>query len=349
MSQEELVTVFIPMYNAKQYIKQSLDSIINQSYKNLDILIIDDGSTDGSKEVVKQYNDKRIRLICNEKNMGIPYTRNIGIKEAKGSFIALMDADDISNKNRIKKQVDFLKKNKDIDVVSSNVQYFSSQKIKNFINMIKVFNKKCYDHNQVSINLLFKNPIANPAAMIRSNSLIDFNLSYDKNCFVAQDYKLWSDISKVGKIYIMKETLLKYRYGHINITKKSTTEKFEQRKQILNSIKDSLLDFYEFNLSKEDKLLFNCFFGEEDVVNLSYEDLLRMNAILNSIVNVNKNKKIFDSKLLEDVMNENMFNSILSSTLNLKDKIEFYKKLKVNTSTLVDIKRINYLILRNYI
>ena len=103
-----LVTVFIPVYNCEKYIKESLESIINQTYENLDILIIDDGSTDNTVNLIKQYKDTRIRLLRNDKNRGIPYTRSRGLEECRGEYLALMDADDISLSERIKKQVNFL-------------------------------------------------------------------------------------------------------------------------------------------------------------------------------------------------------------------------------------------------
>src|SRR5690606_28917246 len=112
---EPLVTVFMPVYNSEQYIREALESILNQTYQNLDILLVDDGSTDRSVEIIKSYQDTRIRLIQNEKNMGIPYTRNVGLKEAKGKYIAIMDSDDIAVSNRIERQIQYLETNPHID------------------------------------------------------------------------------------------------------------------------------------------------------------------------------------------------------------------------------------------
>src|SRR5690554_3918162 len=114
-----LVTVFIPVYNCENFIDECLKSILNQTYKNIEVLLVDDGSTDNSVEKIKKYSDPRIRLIQNERNMGIPYTRNVGLKEAKGKYIAIMDSDDISMPIRIEKQVAYLEQHPEIDAVSS--------------------------------------------------------------------------------------------------------------------------------------------------------------------------------------------------------------------------------------
>src|SRR5690625_1414914 len=86
-----LVTVFMPVFNAERYISEALESIFNQTYGNLEILLVDDGSTDDSVNIINSYKDTRIRLIQNVRNRGIPYTRNIGLKEAKGKYIVIMD------------------------------------------------------------------------------------------------------------------------------------------------------------------------------------------------------------------------------------------------------------------
>ena len=102
------ITVFMPVYNSERYLKEAIDSILNQSYKNFELLIINDGSTDSSIDIIKSYNDSRIKLINNDCNKGLPYTRNLGLKLAKGDYIAIMDSDDISYIHRLKKQIEFL-------------------------------------------------------------------------------------------------------------------------------------------------------------------------------------------------------------------------------------------------
>ena len=104
------LTVLMPVYNAEKYLKPALESILNQTYKDFEFLIIDDGSTDKSLEIIKSYNDSRIRLIGHEQNQKLIATLNEGIKLAQGEYIARMDADDISAPERLQKQMEFLEK-----------------------------------------------------------------------------------------------------------------------------------------------------------------------------------------------------------------------------------------------
>src|SRR5699024_5828808 len=107
------------VYNAEKYIKESLESILDQTYLNLEILLVDDGSTDRTVELIESYNDPRINLNKNNKNRGIPYTRNIGLSQAKGKYLAVMDSDDISYETRIEKQVCFLEYHTNVDALGT--------------------------------------------------------------------------------------------------------------------------------------------------------------------------------------------------------------------------------------
>lgn len=115
-----MVTVFIPCYNAGRFISETIDSILVQTYQDFEILIIDDGSTDNSSEILNQYaeKDERIRILKNKRNRGIGYTRNRGVREARGKYLAIMDADDISVPSRLEKEVQYLEKHQSVEAVS---------------------------------------------------------------------------------------------------------------------------------------------------------------------------------------------------------------------------------------
>jgi len=105
-----LVTVLMPVYNAERFLSEAMDSILNQTLINFEFLIIDDGSHDSSLKIIRSYDDPRIRLVQNEKNLGISATLNKGINLASADLIARMDADDISYPERLQKQYDYLKR-----------------------------------------------------------------------------------------------------------------------------------------------------------------------------------------------------------------------------------------------
>lgn len=329
MNKDQLVTVFIPMYNSENYIKETLESIIKQTYTNLEILIIDDGSTDKSVEIVRTFNDSRIKLLLNESNKGIPYTRNRGLKNAKGKYIALMDADDIAIKTRIESQVKYLDNHKDVDVVASNIQYICNNWIKNLIYKVNTYFKKGLSDKQVKMMMIFKSPIANPSAMIRKKTITDLNLVYDENCFIAQDYSFWVEmIIKDCKLIVLKNVLLKYRTDHMNITKLSSLNKKNMRKNIVFSIKNRILSHFGVNISEDEKYLFFEFFGEESIEKISRNDIKNIKEIIEKI-------KLFsdelDKEIFESILRERVRASLSRSKLSLKEKLNYYKEIVENS------------------
>lgn len=317
-----LVTVFIPVYNCEKYIEESLESIINQTYENLDILIIDDGSTDNTVNLIQQYKDKRIRLLRNDRNRGIPYTRSRGLEECKGKYLALMDADDISLPERIKKQVNFLEENKDIDAIGAYYQKFGG-KINRIVN-------KPSNSEEIRCGLIFANQIGNPTSMIRVSSIKKHNILYNKNYFVVQDYDFWVQLSKVGKIDVLKEVLLKYRTGHSNISKKSRQEKHKERRYIMDQIHNDILDFYGFKLNDEEKSIFNNFFDDNPQLILQDYELKKLDIILKKIINHNKQVGLFNEKIFIDVIKRYTLGRIIDQPGSIKDKIKIYNALMTN-------------------
>ena len=110
------VTVLMPVYNCEKYLRESIESILNQTFKDFEFLIINDGSSDKSAEIVESYNDNRINFVQNEKNIGLAASLNRGLDIAKGEYIARMDADDISLPERLEKQVRFMETNPQIGI-----------------------------------------------------------------------------------------------------------------------------------------------------------------------------------------------------------------------------------------
>ena len=116
------VTVIMPLYNAKKYVREAMDCILNQTFKDFEFLIIDDCPTDGTLDIVNQIQDNRIRIIHNGKNQGIAYSRNRGLAEAKGEYIALMDDDDLTPLDRLEREVSFLDDYPEIGVIGGNIE-----------------------------------------------------------------------------------------------------------------------------------------------------------------------------------------------------------------------------------
>lgn len=209
---DPLVTVLMSVYNGEKYLSEAIESILNQTYKNFEFLIIDDGSTDSSKKIVKSYNDSRIKLIENEENIGLTRSLNKGIELSKGKYIARMDADDISFPERLEKQVDFMENHEDVAVCGSCAGIINEKDIEysSFINP--------ETSAEIKVALFFFNPIAHPTVMIRKDVLNEIG-SYDPYFEKTQDYDLWYRIYLAGHdFYNFQEKLLIYRNHKTNIT-----------------------------------------------------------------------------------------------------------------------------------
>jgi glycosyltransferase involved in cell wall biosynthesis len=196
------VTVLMPIYNGSEFLGEAIESILNQTYSDFEFLIIDDGSTDQSIDLIKTYDDPRIRLIMNKKNIGQSATLNKGLDLARGEYIARMDQDDISIPERIKKQLKFMENNSDVDVCGSWLQLFGKY---NGINQLPI------DSEKIKVNLLTNQNLAHPTVMIRKSTLVKYDFNYNPNYSIAQDYDLWIRMSEYCTFFNIPEPLVKYR------------------------------------------------------------------------------------------------------------------------------------------
>jgi len=200
---ESLVTVLLPVYNGEQYLKLAIDSILNQTYKNIDLLLIDDGSTDGTIEIIKSYADPRIRLVRNEHNLGLTATFNKGIDLAIGKYVARMDADDIAINTRIEKQVNFLEGHKEVTMVDCVMEVIDKDG-----NSLKKYNSDIISEKEIRRSLPYNNHLGHSSIMIRAN--IYKKYKYRKTD--AEDYDLWLRLANDNHvIHKIDEPLLKYR------------------------------------------------------------------------------------------------------------------------------------------
>jgi len=203
------VSVLIPAYNASAFIEKAIDSILNQSFKDFELIVVDDGSTDNTADLVLSYNDNRIRLVKNDKNSGLTFSRNRLINEAAGKYIAWLDADDIAHKERLKIQYEFLEKNGDYILTSSWAK--TIDKNGDIIQSNYIF----IDDKYLKSSLLFNNYFVVSSVMVRNNKDV---LLCDVTYTPAEDYELWVRLSKLGKLNIYNKFLVYYRVHDKNLT-----------------------------------------------------------------------------------------------------------------------------------
>lgn len=214
LSSKPKVSVIMSVYNDEQYLSEAIDSILNQTYSKFEFIIINDGSTDSSSEILDEYKRKDSRVIViNQKNVGLTKSLNKAIKLSTGDYIARMDSDDISHRDRLQKQVDFLMANVDYALVGTNVI-----KIDEHGKHLEV-NKTKYHHNDICDTFKNRNCIAHGSVMINKELLGDL-LKYDETFLYAQDFRLWAKIAKRFKIANLKEPLYMLRLHKESLSKK---------------------------------------------------------------------------------------------------------------------------------
>lgn len=200
MSQNPLISVVLPVYNCALYIEDGINSILNQTIQNFEIIIIDDYSADDTVKIIQSIDDSRIKLILKEENKGLIHSLNIGLKEAKGKYIARMDGDDISLPDRFQKQLEILENNSDIKVCGCWLQRFG--------NSVEIIKHKEF-HDEIAARLLLSCSMSMGAVMFNRENFSKF--SFDENKKHVEDYDFWARTAWSGKFYNIQEVLYYYR------------------------------------------------------------------------------------------------------------------------------------------
>ncbi len=210
MSQKDIkqnpsVSVVMPVLNGEKYLSSSIKSVLEQTFRDFELIIINDGSTDKTEQIIKSFNDPRIIYIKNDGNKGLAISFNIGINASNGKFIARMDADDICEKARFEKQLNFLESNPSVGIVGSSVIMIDEEGKK-----IKVL-KREISHINIKWSSLFSTPMFHPSVMGKTE--IFKNNLYDEDFKNSEDYELWSRLLFSTNIIFanIKEPLLRYR------------------------------------------------------------------------------------------------------------------------------------------
>ncbi len=261
-----LISVLMPVYNCSKYIYNSTISILNQTFSDFELIIIDDCSTDNTVDILKKFNDERIVLIVKQKNTGITNSLNYALDIAKGKYLARMDGDDISNIDRLEKQYKFMEGHPDVvlcgggyEVIKSNYEHAQQGDIfvqkapaatldvltRSWIRIfwgkgnirIKTF-KPYLLHGELLFDLATHCSFAHPTVMIKSEVLKINKVKYNPKFEFAEDYEMWTKLSEYGKLANIPDILIKYRRHEYQTTNTRSFEQKEISKEIaLNHIK----------------------------------------------------------------------------------------------------------------
>lgn len=213
MQSMSMVSVVMPVYNAALYLEAAINSVLEQTFRDFEFIIINDGSTDGSVDILDRFQkqDKRIRVCHHLSNLGVIAALNAGCKLAGGKYIARMDADDISLTERFSKQVDFMDNNPDVGVCGTWMRLFGERN-EEWRMPVEAESVRC--------KLLFFSPLMHPTVMMRKSLMDKHNLYYREGFDHAEDYDLWERFSHYCPIMNIPEVLLLYRIHANQVTQR---------------------------------------------------------------------------------------------------------------------------------
>ncbi|MBR1789908.1 MAG: glycosyltransferase [Bacteroidaceae bacterium] len=227
------ISVMLCAYNAAQYIGEAIQSVLQQTYNDFELIVVDDGSTDDTLSIIESFRDERIRIIRGQHNY--IHSLNLGLRKCRGKYIARMDADDKMMPERLEKQFAIMEKHPDISVCFSWAMAFGSQ-----VGRVGYNAKEWVDN--AFFWLLTGNFLIHPTAMIRKSFLQEHKLHY-KNYPYAEDYKLWVDVSRIGGIfYVIPTPLLMYRISNTQVSEMYHEEQHATTLLIKQEIVEELLN-----------------------------------------------------------------------------------------------------------
>jgi len=317
-----LISVVMSVYNGELYLDEAIQSILTQTYSKFEFIIIDDGSTDNSLEIIKKYKkeDSRIVLISRE-NRGLIYSLNEGIFLAKGKYIARMDADDISTHNRFKEQCTFMEEHKEVGVCGSFVElFYENNNTKHWTFPTK--------NDELKTRLLFSVPVAHPSVLIRKSIIDKYSLVYEEEYKNAEDYAFWLEFSNYTKFANINQVLLKYRYLEVSVSRQADKSKNDVRYNTIKSIFTKVLKKLEIQNTEEENRLHFIIASNERMAqnNVNIEGL---HIYITKILEANKKIEYFNQKYL-------------LKFLTKKFLIVSYYQLLKNKSILLDIGQSKY-------
>lgn len=203
------VSVVLPAYNASTTISAAVYSVLNQTFKNFELIIIDDGSSDNTADMIRAIEDKRIRYHRNSTNLGLICSLNIGVEMALGRYIARMDADDIMNPNKLQIQYDYMRVNQNTDLCGNFTTLFTDSGYCGFVS-------HGISYDSIKAELIFNSPIAHPSLFIKSEILK--NNKYNEDYKYCEDYELLSRIIPTHESHNVPDFLLEYRLSEKSLT-----------------------------------------------------------------------------------------------------------------------------------
>ena len=239
------ISIILPVYNGEQYITAAIKSVLEQSYPNFKLIVIDDGSTDNTLDIIRSFSDERICCVQNQRNLGLIKSLNKGLELADGKYIARMDADDIMHKDRLMLQYQFMEAHKEIDICGGFITMFDKSK------KFGLVTHGC-SNSRIRAELLFNSPIFHPTYFCKTEILKKFR--YNEHYKYCEDYELLSRLLKNHLAHNISSSILYYRITDGSMTRigeGKKNDRYDKITKIHSFILTTYLNFKKTELEEE--------------------------------------------------------------------------------------------------
>lgn len=214
-----LVSVIMAVYNGERYLREAIDSLLAQTFDDFELIVIDDGSTDGTSALLAAYADPRLKVLTNGTNLGLTRSLNRGLAEASGCYVARQDADDVSMPERLERQVAFMENHSEVVVSGSAVVWMNEAG-----QLVGIEDEPPQSDAAIHWTLLLHNAFRHSTVIVRREVLVKHALRYDETARYAQDYDLWSRVARQGQTANLRERLVRMRNHPGSVTQTRPVE-----------------------------------------------------------------------------------------------------------------------------
>lgn len=279
----------MPTYNVAPWVSEAIQSVLGQTYNDFELLVMDDCSTDDTVSIVRSIEDSRIRIIQNEKNVGLAENLNIGLSHITTEYVARMDGDDIAESYWLEHEVNILNNHPEIGICSGGFERFGTRK-----SLVRFPEK----HEDILANMLFECTVIVPT--FRMSLYHEHGLRYRTDAFPAEDYRFWAECMRITKVYNIQETLFQYRMHPSQIC---SERKVEQEKKVAE-VRQYMLDWLNPDFTEEDKQYYTEIFVGNNIE--SRQDLKQRKSFAHKMISLNRSVRHFDETALRKRLDKHL-------------------------------------------
>jgi glycosyltransferase involved in cell wall biosynthesis len=312
------LTVLMTVYNGEAYLREAIDSILNQTYKDFKFLILDNASTDNSRDIIRSYNDPRIELVALPENIGQVPALNKGLDMIDTVYTARIDADDISLPRRFEQQVAFMERHPFVGVCGTFVIGFWGKKETHYT-------WPCQSED-IKVKLLFECSIPHPAVMLRKSFFDRHQLRYDESIGHSEDWELWQRAGRYFELANIPEFLLRYRFHQENESLKIIHRQREAAEELdSRSLKFLGLEKHPLRSIHRD-VAFETF----NAKNREPQFLHDVEAWFRQLKKANQHHQVYEPQALNRFLKERLFIVLTNNTIHWRSALRMFRQEKLH-------------------